>query len=212
MAQAEEKVQEKKPEKKVKKGDDAKGSNQIMEDLRQEITKMRDDYQLKYDKPRRVIVMAVDSSETSKQAVSWAAKNTLQQDDIIMLFAVWEDAINFTPPAMGMVPSVVPVMIDMEEIRKQNRQHLQQARQLLREMYHQHFDDKQHHVLSLLVASHASDKQTIGKLILQAGDKFEADLIVIGSRGLGAVKQFFMGSVSNYVVHHAHRPVLVIKH
>ena len=37
-----------------------------------------------------------------------------------------------------------------------------------------------------------------------------ADLIVIGSRGLGGFEQMLVGSVSNYVAHHAPCPVLVV--
>ncbi len=42
-----------------------------------------------------------------------------------------------------------------------------------------------------------------------ASKKF--DLIVIGSRGLGSVKEAFLGSVANTVVHKSKIPVLVIK-
>lgn len=38
-----------------------------------------------------------------------------------------------------------------------------------------------------------------------------ADVIVIGSRGLGAVSGVLLGSVSTAVVHRADRPVLVVK-
>ncbi|MBM3903722.1 MAG: universal stress protein [Thaumarchaeota archaeon] len=37
------------------------------------------------------------------------------------------------------------------------------------------------------------------------------DLIVIGSRGRGARKELFLGSVSNYVLHKANAPVMVVK-
>ena len=37
------------------------------------------------------------------------------------------------------------------------------------------------------------------------------DLIVIGSRGLGSVKEMFLGSVSNATVHKSHVPVLVVR-
>jgi nucleotide-binding universal stress UspA family protein len=37
------------------------------------------------------------------------------------------------------------------------------------------------------------------------------DLIVIGSRGFGPVKEMFLGSVANYVVHKSKVPVLVVK-
>jgi len=37
------------------------------------------------------------------------------------------------------------------------------------------------------------------------------DLIVIGSRGLTSVKEVFLGSVSNAIVHKTHLPLLVIR-
>ena len=40
----------------------------------------------------------------------------------------------------------------------------------------------------------------------------DAELIVVGSRGLGAFSGMVLGSVSQYVLHHARCPVLVIPH
>ena len=47
--------------------------------------------------------------------------------------------------------------------------------------------------------------------IVREAEEWPADLVVVGARGLGAVKAFLLGSVSHTVVRHAHCPVLVVK-
>jgi nucleotide-binding universal stress UspA family protein len=47
--------------------------------------------------------------------------------------------------------------------------------------------------------------------IVVLAEELGADLIVMGSRGLGGVKRALMGSVSDSVVRHAHCPVLVVR-
>jgi len=47
-------------------------------------------------------------------------------------------------------------------------------------------------------------------LLLDVADRTDADVIVVGSRGLGAVKRAILGSVSTRVVGEARRPVLVV--
>ena len=47
--------------------------------------------------------------------------------------------------------------------------------------------------------------------IVALAEELQADLIVMGCRGLGAVRRALMGSVSDSVVRHAHCPVLVVR-
>jgi nucleotide-binding universal stress UspA family protein len=49
------------------------------------------------------------------------------------------------------------------------------------------------------------------KKIVEVADKAEYDLIVMGSRGLGAIGRFLLGSVSDHVGHYANRSVLIVK-
>lgn len=47
--------------------------------------------------------------------------------------------------------------------------------------------------------------------ICQAVEEMQADLLVLISRGLGKIKRALLGSVSDYLAHHACCPVLVLK-
>ncbi len=50
-----------------------------------------------------------------------------------------------------------------------------------------------------------------GSAILDAAEVFGADLIVVGSRGLGPIGATLLGSISEEVVDHARCPVLVVR-
>lgn len=50
-----------------------------------------------------------------------------------------------------------------------------------------------------------------GRMICEVARKAQADLIILGRRGLSGIKEFFLGSVSNYVLHHAHCSVLTVQ-
>jgi nucleotide-binding universal stress UspA family protein len=52
---------------------------------------------------------------------------------------------------------------------------------------------------------------SVVETIVNHAVKENADLIIVGTRGLGGFKKLLMGSVSNGVVSHAHCPVLVIR-
>ena len=50
-----------------------------------------------------------------------------------------------------------------------------------------------------------------GREICELARTQSADLIIVGSRGLQGFKEMFLGSVSNYVTHHAPCSVLIIR-
>ena len=50
-----------------------------------------------------------------------------------------------------------------------------------------------------------------GPKIINYSNKKLYDIIVIGSRGIGSIKEIFLGSTSNYVLHKSQIPVLIVK-
>ena len=80
-------------------------------------------------------------------------------------------------------------------------------------------DDAQHSVLDLTIKdldTEGIEVQTVEELgdpaatIIGFCTEIEADLLVIGRRGVGLIERFVMGSVSDRLAHYAHCPVLMI--
>ncbi len=58
--------------------------------------------------------------------------------------------------------------------------------------------------------AHLREGRTIDEL-LDLSEELEVGLLVVGSRGLGGARRILLGSVSEGIVHHARRPVLVMR-
>jgi len=54
------------------------------------------------------------------------------------------------------------------------------------------------------------EKGDSGPTIVKIQEEEDCDLVIIGSRGLGSIKSFLLGSVSNYVVHQTKCPILLV--
>lgn len=50
----------------------------------------------------------------------------------------------------------------------------------------------------------------IARTVLNSASQLDAEMIVLGTRGLDGARSFFMGSVSHDVLQHADRPVVVV--
>jgi nucleotide-binding universal stress UspA family protein len=55
------------------------------------------------------------------------------------------------------------------------------------------------------------ESDIVGKAIIDYAKKNNMDVIVIGTKGMTAVQEYFFGSVANKVIHHAHCPVFAIR-
>jgi nucleotide-binding universal stress UspA family protein len=104
--------------------------------------------------------------------------------------------------ALISVVSVVPVHpgrapMDPWDDVSTHQQELDDAKAVLAE----------HGIKAELLEPFGDPATTIERIAVDGG----YDLVVIGSRGLGALSRFFQGSVSEHVVTHADTPVLVTR-
>jgi nucleotide-binding universal stress UspA family protein len=55
------------------------------------------------------------------------------------------------------------------------------------------------------------ESDTVEKAIIDYAKKNNIDVILIGTTGMRAAEEIFLGSVANNVIHHAHCPVFAIR-
>lgn len=140
------------------------------------------------------IVIPVDSSSSSQRGLQVAKEYAEKFPAEIYL-------INIQNSPMELAALHQPGMFPMET--SQQLEGL--AMPILNEAAKVFEDYKEMPVHKVVLYGHASDQ------ICTYAEEIDADLIIIGSRGLSSLKRFLLGSTTNQVVPHAPCSVLVIK-
>eukprot|EP00296_Roombia_truncata_P001976 JP437839.1.p1 GENE.JP437839.1~~JP437839.1.p1 ORF type:complete len:154 (-),score=65.23 JP437839.1:44-505(-) len=149
----------------------------------------------------RKIAIAIDGSEQSAHAFNWAADNVVKPDDTIVFIHGREDPVANLIAYSGMSGGVV----GSPELFQNVEAHSISASKTMVEKYTHVAENRK---LTHIEIEGKGDPKDI---IVEAVKECNADLLVIGSRGLGAIKRAFVGSVSSHCVHHCHCPVLVVR-
>jgi nucleotide-binding universal stress UspA family protein len=137
-----------------------------------------------------VIVVGIDSSAASKEALQLALHEASMRGTRVRAVHAWMASVPVTMTGPGFIAPV-----DREPIR-------QEAEELLHGVVDAVAGERAAAVECVLVEAPA------GHAIVDNAQ--DAELIVVGQRGLGAVGAVVLGSVSHHVLHHAHCPVLVV--
>jgi nucleotide-binding universal stress UspA family protein len=135
------------------------------------------------------IVAAFDGSESSRRALLWAAEEARRRDARLDVVHAWHVPYPVAAPVAG-----YPVVADALESTA--RSDIDEA------LATSDLGDLPVPATPVVVQGPA------GPAILDAAEG--ADLIVLGTRGLGTVASAVLGSVTHHVVHHATRPVVVV--
>ncbi|KAG0547580.1 hypothetical protein BDA96_01G092700 [Sorghum bicolor] len=148
------------------------------------------------------LVAAVDSSEESLHALSWALDNIVRcHPDATLVVVHAQHAVDhFAYPvaAHAVVYAPSTAAESMRKAQEENsRRIVARALDICKE--------RQVGATGTVVEGDAKEA------ICQAVERMHAGLLVLGSRGLGRIKRAFLGSVSDYLIHHSCCPVLVVR-
>lgn len=146
---------------------------------------------------KKVVVIASDGSDHAKLTLQKYATEFYKPGD----FAVVVYVATYTEISYGSValipgdPALVQRIVESEEIK---------CTEVVKKLSKELVDLK---IEGEVVRVNGEP----GPAILEKAKDLKAVYIVVGSRGLGKIRRTIMGSVSDYLVHHAHIPVVVCK-
>ncbi|MDX2216388.1 MAG: universal stress protein [Oculatellaceae cyanobacterium bins.114] len=152
------------------------------------------------------ILAAIDYSPLSQEVFAQALDLAKTNHARLMLFhCISEETITGSSPfsgELGLLPRIVNQAYQAQQIYLENQ--VQEIQALLRRYCETAAQQG--------VAAESSYRVAdAGQGLCQTAQQWEADLIVLGRRGRRGLTEVLLGSVSNYVLHHACCAVLIIQ-
>jgi nucleotide-binding universal stress UspA family protein len=142
-------------------------------------------------RPQPHVVVGVDGSPESIEALAWAARYATATGATITAVHAWHY------PAAGPVPAGQPPQPITEQIRATMQETLDKA---LTEVFGSPTPDN------------TDTKVAYGHpAMVLVNESQGADLLVVGNRGHGGLAEAMLGSVGQYCVHHAPCPVVIMR-
>lgn len=144
----------------------------------------------------KTILVCTDGSDSARHAAEAAAQLALRYDSRVLLLHVFDTGLTTAPYNSAWQ------MIVGEDTMEHTARKTHEA--VLRRTMHV-FEKAGVSCQPMHTIGHPVEK------VIEAARLEQAELIVMGSRGIGGWKAMLLGSVSNGVLHHAHCPTLIVR-
>ncbi|MES1921269.1 hypothetical protein MHBO_002822 [Bonamia ostreae] len=139
---------------------------------------------------RRRILITVHESDHSIKTLSFVKEHILKKDDFVMLL-------------MAMKRTIIPYLLTVDALKTIEDEELKREAFDMSN-YLDHFD--QYEKMGYLVQGE-NPRDTLVKAI----EELKPTIIATGSHGKGVFKRLFSGSTSEYLLHHAKIPIMIVK-
>uniref|UniRef100_A0A2P2JEW2 UspA domain-containing protein n=1 Tax=Rhizophora mucronata TaxID=61149 RepID=A0A2P2JEW2_RHIMU len=140
---------------------------------------------------KEAVMVAIDGSECSHYALTWALENLKE-----------------TISTSGLLVFTVQPIADFSYLSASTLGATQNQKKAALALLQTAKDICANHGVVAETLTEAGDPKVA---ICETANKLEAKLLVMGSHSRGAIQRAFLGSVSSYCVHHCKYPVLVVK-
>eukprot|EP00897_Mesotaenium_endlicherianum_P004330 jgi/Mesen1/3925/ME000209S02930 len=153
----------------------------------------------------RKFIVAVDATEASAYAFTWAITNLVKENDHVLILNSAAYATSDVLPTVDLaaggeyaVPAVMPVEPEEEE------KIVDLSKGLVDKYMRQCAQAKIH-------CEGEITKGDPGAHIVEEAEKQNVDAVVIGCHDVGALQRAFLGSISDHVLHNCPVPVVIVR-
>lgn len=152
------------------------------------------------DEPARIIIGADGSPESNAAIRSVASRDWPRGTEVILLTATGKIPVDEYKAMVGMT-----LPEDVSPELKAKHDELASIKHVLEEVL-----EAQLRAKGLFVSTIVKEGDP-RKILLEEAEKWGADCIFVGSRGLGTIKRLFLGSVSTAICNRAHCSVEIVR-
>ena len=153
--------------------------------------------------PFRKILVAFDGSEPAKRAIDYAADMADSRSSTLIVLTVVPKVTLPIFPDEGFSSAPITAAQDFGEYQDRMRAMYQKSQEDILKDIHEHFPNLK--TEAILLEGRPSST------IVEEAEKNQADLIVMGSRGLGGISGWILGSTSRRVAESCTKPILIVK-
>ena len=148
--------------------------------------------------PSGPVLIAYDDSPSAREAVP--AAHALLGDRPAVVVTVWEPAVALGPSSFpaGVELTTPELGLQVDEAARERAEGIAQQ------------GAEAASAVGFQATAATRESPSVWRGVLDAADEHDASAIVLGARGLSAVRSVLLGSVTHGVLHHAARPVLVL--
>ena len=148
---------------------------------------------------QRICLVAIDGSKHADIALQWFKDNAWREGDLVLLVHTLDHKHTMAYGSVAMMPG------NPDALAQQFRGEEKRAEQVMETF-------KQKCIDIGMPADILKAYGDAGEAIVRTAHEKGVDMIICGCRGLGTIRRTIMGSVSDYIVHHADAPVIICKH
>jgi nucleotide-binding universal stress UspA family protein len=145
------------------------------------------------------VIIGYDGSKAARRAIDVAGR--MVQAEAAIIVTVWHQSIaTATTPLPPVGVPTAPALEDERELEQHGRETAEDGASRAGALGLQAEPNLQR----------AASETDIAKVLFDVADEHDADLVVVGRRGMSRIKSVVLGSVSDAAVKDGRRPILIV--